>query len=77
VTRTPNLLSTRLAAADLLGYVEAGVAIPVRDGGDLLRALDAGRSIMAEGDARAFVERHFEPGSAADRIAADLVGWLA
>ncbi|HET7473000.1 MAG TPA: hypothetical protein VFJ71_07735, partial [Candidatus Limnocylindrales bacterium] len=76
VTRTPNLLSARLAAADLLGYVDAGVAVPVRDGGDVLRALDAGRGILDEADAAAFTSAHFEPGAAADRIAADLLAWL-
>ena len=77
VTRTPNLLSVRLAAADLLGYLDAKVAVPIRDGGDLLAALERGPAALGEADAARFVAEHFEPGGAADRIAADLVAWLA
>jgi hypothetical protein len=76
VTRTPNLLADGLAAADLLGYVAAGVAIPVRDGGDLLAVLDRAGDAMREEDAAAFVAAHFEPGVASERIAADLLAWL-
>lgn len=77
VTRTPNLLADALAGADLLGYVEAGVAIPVRNGADLLAALDpAGAGGLGEANAAAFVEAHFEPGSASERIAASLEAWL-
>ena len=76
VTRTPNLLADHLAGADLLGYVPAGVAIPVRAGGDLLAALALGERAMDEADARAFTEAHFEPGIASERIAADLLAWL-
>ncbi len=76
VTGTPNLLAATSSASDLLGYVEAGVAIPVRTGGDLLAALDAGRDTAASPEARrAFIEAHFEPGSAGERIAADLLAW--
>lgn len=75
-TGTLNLLADTLAASDLLGYVEAGVAIPVRDGGDLLKALDAGPSGAASPEARrAFLDAHFRPGSASERIAADLLAW--
>jgi hypothetical protein len=79
VTGTPNLLADTLAAADLLGYVEAGVAIPVRDGGDLLRALDvaAAGKAMPEANRAAFLAQHFEPGRASDRIADDLLAWLS
>jgi hypothetical protein len=76
VTRTPNLLADHLAAADLLGYVPARVAIPVRDGGDLLAALALGEGALDEADARAFTAAHFEPGASAERIAADLLAWL-
>ena len=41
-TGTLNLLADTVSAADLLGYVDAGVAIPIRDGGDLLAALNKG-----------------------------------
>ena len=78
VTGTTNLLAATLAASDLLGYVEAGVAIPVRDGGDLLAALDAGPAAAAGPAARqAFLDDHFRPGSASQRIADDLLAWPA
>ena len=78
VTRTPNLLADGLAGADLLGYVAAGVAVPVRDGGDLLAALGAAASgALREGDAAAFTAAHFEPGVASERIAGELTAWLA
>ena len=77
VTRTPNLLADGLAGADLLGYLEACVARPVRDGGDLLAALDPARDgAMDEAAAVAFSAAHFEPGVASERIAAELTAWL-
>jgi hypothetical protein len=79
VTGTPNLLADSLAAADLLGYVDAGVATPVRDGGDVLAALDraAADGTLSTPEARAaFVAQHFEPGCASERIAGELLGWL-
>jgi hypothetical protein len=75
---TLNLLADTLAGADLLGYVEAGVAVPVRDGGDLLGALDRRAELLPSDAARrAFLDAHFEPGDGARRIALDLVAWLA
>lgn len=76
VTGTRNLLADTLMSSDLLGYVEAGVATPVRDGGGFLAALDdpVGPSDTAR---RAFLERHFRPGSASRRVRDDLLGWLA
>lgn len=68
----PNLVITAFATRDLLGYVPAGVGLPVRDGGDLLRALDrlqAGNGPTAEARA-AFMADHFEPGAAGPRVAA-------
>lgn len=77
-TGTPNLLATGLAAADLLGYVEAGVAVPVRDADDLRSALDRPREAAGPAGGReAFLRAHFEPGDASARIADDLLGWLA
>jgi hypothetical protein len=72
VAGTPNLL----ASTDLLGYVAAGVAMPVRDGAGLLGALDAGCSPSSEQRA-AFLNDHFEPGAASQRIREDLEAWLA
>jgi hypothetical protein len=77
VTGTPNLIAEHARNADLLGYVEAGVATPVRTGADLLRALDATRDPAAAAAARRrFLDDHFEPGNASERIAADLLAWL-
>jgi hypothetical protein len=76
-TRTPNLLADVLSGGDLLGYVAAGVATPVRNGADLLAALDGAAAGQTEEAARAFTELHFEPGSAGVRIATDLLEWLS
>jgi hypothetical protein len=77
VTRTPNVLADGLAGADLLGYVAAGVALSVRDGASLLAALDAAAAgALGEADAAAFADAHFVPGSASERIAANLEDWL-
>jgi hypothetical protein len=75
---TPNLLAATDASADLLGYVAAGVAEPVRDGADLARAVEGmndteGRSVADERARAAFVADHFRSGPAADRIARDLL----
>ncbi|HVL53745.1 MAG TPA: hypothetical protein VM344_05740 [Vitreimonas sp.] len=75
-TATPNLLAANLAGADLLGYVQAGVAHPVCDGADLLAALDGGMGAAAQDARRAFLDAHFEPGSASERIAGQLLEWL-
>ena len=76
VTGTLNLLAATTRAPDPLGYVEAGVAIPVRTGEDLVAALDAGPAAAASPEVRrAFIDAHFEPGSARERIAEDLLAW--
>jgi hypothetical protein len=76
---TPNLLAVTQATNDLIGYVEAGVAVPVRDAAELRIELDrifAGAAIDRDKRA-AFLADHFEPGGASARIRADLVAWLA
>jgi hypothetical protein len=74
---TPNLLADTLAGADLLGYVSAGVALPIRNGADLLAALDAAAAGAIDAAARrAFLDDHFEPGDASGRIASELLEWL-
>jgi hypothetical protein len=74
----PNLLASGLAGGDLLDYVAAGVALPVEDGAGLLAALDAAaEGAITENARTAFIASHFEPGAATDRIAADLLAWLA
>jgi hypothetical protein len=76
---TPNLLLTPFATRDILDYVAAGVALPVRDGGDLLAALNAiaaGGGPTAESRER-FLAAHFEPGEATPRIVAPIRSWAA
>jgi hypothetical protein len=68
VAGAPNLIALVQAHADLLGYVEAGVARPVRDASELMAALDDPRPM--DPDARtAFLARHFRAGDASERIA--------
>jgi hypothetical protein len=78
MTGTPNLLFASFASADPLDYIEAGVAVPFRSGADLLALLDGAVSRTAdEPTRRAFLDAHYEPGSASRRIADDLTRWLA
>jgi len=65
---TPNLIVRGPAGGDLLGYVAAGVAQPVRDREELLAALAAPPVARPE-DRAAFLARHFRKGDAAGRIA--------
>jgi RimJ/RimL family protein N-acetyltransferase len=67
IVGTPNLISIAQAYRDPLGYIEAGVARPVRDIADLRTALDDPRPADPT-ERRAFVEAHFRPGDAAGRI---------
>ena len=74
---TPNLLASGICGGDLLDYVSSGVALPVRDGAELLAALDAAAAGAITDEARAaFIAHHYEPGPAAERIAQDLLEWL-
>ena len=76
-TGTPNLLADTFAGADLLGYLPARVALPVRTGADVLAALEAtAAGAITEAAQRAFLDDHFEPGDASGRIAAELLDWL-
>jgi hypothetical protein len=64
----PNLLADVDRHADLLGYIAAGVARPVRDPIELLAALSDPRP--PEPAARqAFLDDHFQAGDASGRIA--------
>jgi glycosyltransferase involved in cell wall biosynthesis len=74
---TPNLLASGLLGGDPLEYVRSGVAIPVRDGGDLLAALARLKNQRpSAAKRRAFVNAHFDPDGGARRIASDLVAWI-
>ena len=68
VVGTPNLIATNDAHADMLGYIQAGVARPVSAVKELLAALD--EPCLPDPDARrAFLEDHFRSGNASRRIA--------
>ncbi|HET7678345.1 MAG TPA: hypothetical protein VFK38_10910 [Candidatus Limnocylindrales bacterium] len=74
---TGNLIAATQASGDLLGYVDAGVALPVRDGAELLAGLDAlATGAITETARRAFLADHYLPGPATPRIAQDLRAWL-
>jgi hypothetical protein len=68
-TGTPNLIAVTQARTDLLGYVAAGVARPVRHSGDLKAAL-SDLAPPTEAARQAFLEDHFRPGDATGRIVA-------
>jgi hypothetical protein len=69
---TMNLIAMTDAHADILGYVEAGVAIPIHSRAELLAALEA--PVRAdEATRRPFLERHLRPGPAGPRAAAEIV----
>jgi hypothetical protein len=73
---TPNLIFTAQAHSDLLGYVAAGVARPVRDVADVRDALDEPRA--ADPASRtAFLARHFTDGDASGRIVATIADRVA
>ena len=52
------------------------MAVPVRNGADLLAALDAPGAITPQARS-AFLARHFRDGSASDRLRDELLAWLA
>ncbi|MGH2407235.1 MAG: hypothetical protein ACRDF7_04035 [Candidatus Limnocylindrales bacterium] len=68
VAGTPNLIAVAGARADPLGYVGAGVAVPVGSVDDVRSFMAAPRPPTEEARA-AFLRRHFEPGDAVARIA--------
>jgi len=76
VTGTRNLLADVVAATDLLGWLDAGVAFPIRDGGELLAALDDPATVPTEELRRRFLDEHFASGDASERIAGELLSWL-
>jgi hypothetical protein len=71
-----NLIVAGFPGGDLLGYVERGVARPIRDGGDLLDALAAPPPATDDPARLAFLAEQLRAGNASERIAADLSGWL-
>lgn len=72
VAGTPNMIIVGAARADTLGYVDAGVATPVRTV-DELRAFMA-NPVALDPEARSrFLARHFRPGDGAARVASVLL----
>ncbi|MFH1475559.1 MAG: hypothetical protein ABIG85_06845 [Chloroflexota bacterium] len=69
---TPNLVAVAQARADLLDYVAAGVAVPVRTHAELLVAIQA-PTVPDPPARRTFLDDHFLPGDGAARIAAALL----
>ncbi len=68
IAGTTNLIAMVEGSADLLGYVAAGVARPVRDIAGLRAALHDPQPVRPD-DRRAFLDDHFLPGTASTRIA--------
>jgi len=76
VVGTPNFIAMTDAHADLLGYVAAGVARPVRTPSELMAALDAGQPLDPAAR-QAFLDRHFLAGDATERVLQTVVGRVA
>lgn len=73
---TRNLIAAGLADSDLLGYVDAGVAQPVRSSAELVAALQRPEAPDIDERRAAFLADHFAAGPSAPRIA-DAVRALA
>ena len=69
LTGTPNMVAVGQAYADTIGYVEAGVAVPVRTVDDVRAFMADPRPATPEDRAR-FIEQHYRRGDATGRIAA-------
>jgi hypothetical protein len=69
LTGTPNMIAVGQAYGDILGYVGAGVAVPVRSVDDVRAFLADPRPARREDRAR-FLEQHYRRGDATSQIAA-------
>jgi hypothetical protein len=69
VAGTPNMIAVGTAYADILGYVDARVAVPVRSVDDVRTFMRDPRPQEAE-DRALFLERHYRRGDATGRIVA-------
>lgn len=67
---TRNLIAAGLAGSDLLGYVDAGVAEPVRNSAELVAAMQRPEPADIDDRRAAFLADHFAQGPSAPRIAA-------
>ena len=66
---TPSMIAIGFAYSDMLGYVDAGVAVPVRSVDDV-RAFIADPRPPSPADRARFLAGHFRPGDATGRIVA-------
>lgn len=72
LTDTPNMIAVGQALEDLIGYVDAGVAVPVRGVEDVRAFMSDPRPATPEARAR-FVAAHYAPGDAVERIASAIL----
>jgi hypothetical protein len=68
LTGTPNMIAVGQALEDLIGYVDAGVAVPVRGVEDVRAFTSDPKPAATEARAR-FVAAHYAEGDAVERIA--------
>ena len=76
LTGTPNMVAVGQAYGDIIGYVEAGVAVPVRTVDDV-RAFMADPRRASPADRAAFVDQHYLRGDATGRIAGAIAERIA
>ena len=75
LTGTPNMIAVGQAWADVIGYVDAGVATPVTSVDDVRAFMSDPRPATPEARDR-FLEAHYRDGDAASRIA-DVISQVA
>lgn len=76
LTGTPNMIAVGQAYSDIIGYVDAGVAVPVRSVDDV-RAFMADPRPATPGDRARFVEQHYRRGDATSLIATAILDEIA
>jgi hypothetical protein len=76
LTGTPNMVAVGQAYGDIIGYVDAGVAVPVRTFDDV-RAFMADPRPPSPEDRLAFLDQHYRRGDASGRIATAITDRIA
>lgn len=76
LTGTPNMIAVGQAYGDIIGYVDAGVAVPVRSVDDVRTFMADPRPATHEDRAR-FLEQHYQKGDATRLIAAAITDQIA
>lgn len=76
LTGTPNMIAVGQAYADIIGYIDAGVAVPVRSVDDVRAFMAQPRAPSVEDRAR-FLDEHYESGDATSRIAKAILDQVA